>query len=28
MLFGDAEYLAIFHDSYHAALKHLKQGPW
>ena len=28
MLLGDEEYLAILHDSYHAALKHLKKGPW
>jgi mannosidase alpha-like ER degradation enhancer 2 len=28
MLLGDIEYLAIFHDAYHAALRHLKQGPW
>ena len=28
MLLGDTAYLAIFHDSYHAALSHLKHGPW
>lgn len=28
MLLGDSEYLAMFHDSYHAALAHLKHGPW
>jgi hypothetical protein len=28
MLLRDAEYLAIFHDMYHAALRHLKHGPW
>ena len=28
MMLGDPEYLAIFHDSYHAALRHLKHGPW
>ena len=31
MLFGGArgdEYLAMFHDSYHAAIRHLKHGSW
>ena len=28
MLLKDSDYLAVFHDSYHAALKHLKHGPW
>ena len=28
MLFGGSEYLAVFHDSYHAALRHLKHGSW
>jgi|TARA_B110001469_G_C9591369_1_gene293496 hypothetical protein len=31
MLFGGErgdEYLAMFHDSYHAAIRHLKHGSW
>ena len=28
MLFGDVQYLAIFHDIYYAALEHLKHGAW
>ena len=28
LLLGDAEYLAIFHDAYGAALRHLKHGSW
>eukprot|EP00965_Chrysotila_dentata_P207575 6184202-Pleurochrysis_carterae.AAC.2 len=28
LLFGDSDYLAVFHDAYYAALRHLKQGSW
>ncbi len=28
LLLGDAEYLAIFHDAYHAARRHCKHGAW
>lgn len=28
MLFRKPEFLAIFHDSYHAAIRHCKHGPW
>eukprot|EP00966_Prymnesium_polylepis_P095845 2220706-Prymnesium_polylepis.1 len=28
MLFREPDYLAIFHDSYHAALRHCKHGHW
>ena len=28
MLLGGDEYLAVFHDAYHAALKQLKHGSW
>lgn len=28
ILFSDPEYLAMFHDSYHAAIRHCKHGHW
>ena len=28
LMFGNSEYLAVFHDAYHAALRHLKHGSW
>ena len=28
LLLSDSTYLAVFHDAYHAALRHLKHGPW